>query len=380
TYQCKGSNPKLRDRMAVEFLPPAGALPATGAQVSFQTTAKLNTPINSLITNTVTIRSGQETYTRTAALLVRSVDLTASTKTASRSDLLPGQSVAYTLTIVNRGVADAQQSTLSDALPAALTYAPASLVCSSGLCNESGGVISWQGALPSAGSVSLTYSATLNSVLPDRTPLTNTVEIRSSGLADLRRAAVVYARSTNLSASLFDFGGRPNEPGDRFTLSALLRNTGLQSTAADFTLRLPAELSYLPNTLRCGVGNCRLDGERILWSGTLPPRGLVAVQMDVQLSSAVVSGQRIRVQGEMVDQTFGLTHPVSSEMRVALHMMIPLLEGSGIEPPLFLPLIEHRPPPPPAAATPLSPLPTPTPPANPSILPTPTPTPTPAGG
>ncbi|MBI3960307.1 MAG: S8 family serine peptidase [Chloroflexi bacterium] len=376
TYQCNRSNTKLRDKMAVEFLPPGGALPALGQQVSFQTMAQESTPINSLITNTVTIRNGQETYTRTATLLVRSVDLTASTKTASRSDLLPGESVAYTVTLVNQGLAVAQQISLSDRLPAGLTYAPGSLVCSSGVCNENGGLITWQGGLPPGDSLSLTYSATLNTVLPDRTPLTNSAEIRSAGVADLRRSATVYARSTNLSASVFDFGGRPNEPGDRFTLSALLRNTGIQSTDADFSLLLPAELSYLPGTLGCGVGNCRTEAGRILWSGTLPPRGLVAVQMDVQLSQSVVSGQRIRVQGEMVDHTFGLTHPVTGEMRVALHMMIPLLEGLGIEPPIFLPLLEHRPI---FEEAPAAPAPTTTPAVPGSPLTTPSPTPTPAG-
>ncbi len=381
TYQCNSSNPSLHDRMTVEFLPPGGVLLADSKAIHFQVKAKDDTPINSLITNTVTIQSGQDVYTRSAALLLRSVDLSTSVKIASRTELLPGESVAYTVTLRNQGVAASQQITLSDILPGALLYAPGSLVCSSGSCNASGGLITWAGTLPANGSLSLTYSATLNSVLPDKTALTNTVQIHSTGIADLERSAVVYARSTNLSASLFDFGGRPNEPGDRFTLSALLRNTGLQSTAADFTLRLPAELSYIPGTLRCGVGNCRLDGERILWSGTLPPRGLVAVQMDVRLSSAVVSGQRIRVQGELVDQTFGLTHPVSSEMFVALHLYAPLMIDGRI-PPIYLPVVQLIPDPNSPAATPVSPLPTPTstPPGFPSILVTPTPTPTPAGG
>ena len=354
TYQCDGSNEKLRDKTAVEFLPPGGALPTGGEEISFQATVGENIAVNSLITNTVTIRSGEESYTRTATLLARTVDLTASTKTASRTDLLPGESVAYTLTLLNQGLATSQQIKLSDALPLELTYASGSLACSSGLCNESGGLITWQGELPSAASVTLTYSATLNTVFPDKTPITNTAQIRSAGVADLRRSATVYARSTNLSASFFDFGGKPNEPGDRFTLSALLRNTGIQASDVDFSLALPAELSYIPNTVRCGIGNCRTDAGRILWSGTLPPRGLVAVQMDVQLATGLAPGQRIRVQGEMVDRTWGLTHPMTSDMLVALHTLLPRITAPWIEPPLFLPLLQQ-------AQEPFSPLPTPTP-------------------
>jgi len=357
-YQCRGSNTKLRDRTTVEFLPPGGFLPPSGEKISFQATARQGTPINTLITNTVNIRSGAQSYTRTATILVRSVDLTASTKTASRSELLPGEGVAYTVTLTNRGLAASQPITLSDLLPAPLTYAPDSLACSSGLCSESGGRITWLGELVPGASVSIFYSATLNSVLPDRTPITNTAQIRSGGVADLGRSAVVYVRSTNLSASVFDFGGRPHEPGDRFTLRALLRNTGIRSAEVDFSMQLPTELGFIPGTLGCGIGNCRLDGGRILWSGTLPPRGLVAVQMDVALSSAVVSGQLIRVQGEMVDRTWGLTHQVIGEMHVAIHTFLPLIVD-GRKPPIYLPLVERRASPP--DSPPPSPLPTPTP-------------------
>jgi uncharacterized repeat protein (TIGR01451 family) len=358
-YQCSGNNRKLSDRTTVEFLPPGGFLTPSGEKISFQATARQGTPINTLITNTVSIRSGGQSHTRTAAILVRSVDLTASTKTASHTELLPGESAAYTVTLTNRGLATSAAITLTDLLPAPLTYVPASLVCSSGLCSESGGRITWLGELAPGASVSIFYSATLGSVLPDRTPITNTAQIRSGGVADLGRSAVVYARSTNLSASFFDFGDRPHEPGDRFTLRALLRNTGIRSTDADFSLLLPPELRYLPGTLGCGIGHCRLEGDRILWSGSLPPRGLVAVQMDVELSTAVVSGQKIRVHGEMVDRTWGLPHQVIGEMHVAIHTFLPLIVD-GRKPPIYLPLVEHRASPPPSPP-PTSPLPTPTP-------------------
>ena len=291
-----------------------------------------------LITNTVTIRSSQETYTRTATLLARSVDLATSTKTASRTDLLPGESVAYTITLQNRGLAATQQITVSDALPAGLRYTLESLVCGSGICDESGGLITWQGALAPSGSVSLTYSTTLESVLPDKTPLTNTAQIRSSGIPDLERSVLVYARSTNLGASIFDFGGRPNEPGDRFTLSALLRNTGLQGADVDFSLTLPAELSYVPGSLRCGIGVCRTEAGRILWSGTLPPRGLVAVQMDVRLATGLASGQPIQLSGELIDKTWGQSQVLSGEMSVAFHRFLPLMTD-GRMPPVYLPLV-----------------------------------------
>lgn len=338
TYQCSG-NVALTDRMTVEFLPPDSASSPPATPISFQVKAKADTPVNSIITNTASIQSAADVYTRSAILSIRTVDLAASVKRASRVDLLPGESVTYTLIVANGGQATAEQVALTDTLPAGLVLSPGSLLCAAGGCQAAGNVITWLGDLLPGRSVTLAYSAALSSVLADRTPLTNTMEVRASGLPVLQRSAVVYARSTNLSASAFDFGGKPNEPGDRFTLSALLRNTGLQATSIDFSLPLPPELSLVAGTVRCGIGQCRVDAGRLLWSGSLPPRGLVAVQMDVELASYVVSGQRIPLLGQMVDHTWGLTHPLKGELVVALHLMIPLLEGLGIEPPLYLPLI-----------------------------------------
>jgi uncharacterized repeat protein (TIGR01451 family) len=377
TYQCNRNRTGLEDKLSVEFMPPGGIQPIQNQPISFQMTAKPGIAPNSLITNTVTIRSGVETYTRTVGLLVQSVDLASSVKTASRTELLPGESVTYTIALHNSGLAPAQQATLSDTLPAGLTYSPASLACSSGVCSENGGRITWQGSLQSGSTLTVTYAATLNAVLTDRTPLTNTAQIDAIGVSNLRRSAVVYARSTNLSASFFEFGNKPNEPGDRFTLRALLRNTGIQSSVADFSLSLPAELSYIPGTLRCGIGHCRIepgrlaDGrtatDRILWSGTLPPRGLVAVEMDVRLADGLTAGQRIRVSGEIIDSTWGQTQPVIGDLFVAFHTFLPLMLDGRI-PPLYLPVVENRygeipilEPVPTPTAIPASPLPTPTP-------------------
>ena len=382
TYQCDGSRPGRSERMAVNFLPPGGALGVAGQTVSFQVKAKPNVPVNSILTNTVSIQSGSEFYTRSVGLLVQSVDLSTSGKQANRSELLPGESVDYTIRLANRGLATAQQMRLTDTLPAGLTYAPGSLACPGGQCSESGGTITWQGALGPGGSVTLSYSATLTSVLPDKTALTNTVAIQANGVAPLRRSVTVLARSTNLSASAILFHARPTEPGERLGLTAQLRNTGVQPSTADFALTLPAELSLVNGSVRCGVGHCRVEGGRILWSGALPPRALVAVQFDAILTPGAVTGQRVRVQGELTDQTTGFVVPVAGELLVALHTLLLPVEGDGTEPPIFLPLLYALQPVPPAAEPPSpeppSPIATPTPTPMPLFTPTPTPTPFPA--
>ena len=338
TYQCKRSRAGLNNRTSVDFVPPGGGRPTSDQPISFQMIAREGIPVNSVITNSVTIQSGAQTYTRTVGLLVQSVDLSLSAKSASRSELLLGESVAYTITVKNSGLAPAQQSTLSDALPAGLTYNPASLVCSSGTCSASGGLINWQGSLQPGGALTVTYAATLSALLADRTPLTNTVQINAIGVNHLRRSAVVYARSTNLSGSHFDFGNRPIEPGDRFTLAVWLHNTGKLSATADFSMLLAGELSYVDGSLVCGIGHCRTEAGRIRWSGSLPPRGLVEVRMDVRMAEGLPSGQRIRVTGEITDSTWGQSQLVSGEMFVAVHAFLPIL-GDGRKPLIYFPVL-----------------------------------------
>lgn len=338
TYQCNG-NRALTDESIIEFLPPGGIVSPPNLPLTFQVVAKSDISVNSVLTNTATIQSGQAVYTRSVALQVATVELASSGKEASHSQLLPGESVAYTLTLRNRGLADAQSIVLSDTVPSALAIIPGSLGCTAGGCQANGGLIGWQGSLTPGQTVTLTYSATLGSVLADRTPLTNTMRVSAAGVAPFSRSAVVYARSTNLGASVIDFGGRPNEPGDRFTLSVLLRNTGVQGAQVDFSLPLPGELSPFPATVGCGIGQCRLEAGTLYWAGTLPPRGLVSVQVDVKLAESLISGQRIPLRGQMVDHTWGQTHSLEGELVVALHLMIPLLIGPEIEPLFYLPLI-----------------------------------------
>ncbi|MGB5048681.1 MAG: S8 family serine peptidase [Caldilineaceae bacterium] len=341
TYQCNGNVRALGAGASVSFLPPGDVLNSPSEKISFQMRVKEDTPVNSRITNTVAIQSQGTTYTRTAELLAQSVDLTASAKQASRGELLPGASVAYTITLSNRGQVLARNATLADRLPTGLVYENGSLACSRAGCGESGGLITWQGDLLPGDGMTVTYRAELDAVLADRTPLTNTVRIDAAGVAALDRSAVVYARSTNLSASVVDFGTAPREPGDRFPVTVLLRNTGLQGVGVDMNLPLPSELGFVPDTLRCGIGQCRTEGGRILWSGTLPPRGLVAVQFDVRLAQGLAAGHPIRVQGELVEHIYGQKHPLIGQMFAAFHHYFPLMIDNRI-PPLFAPLVANN--------------------------------------
>lgn len=90
-------------------------------------------------------------------------------KTASSPTAGPGQTLTYTLSLTTTGVA--LPATLTDTLPAGLTYITGSVT---GGATFSGGQILWNGVVPSGTPLTITYRATVNSGLAPGTILANT--------------------------------------------------------------------------------------------------------------------------------------------------------------------------------------------------------------
>jgi uncharacterized repeat protein (TIGR01451 family)/CSLREA domain-containing protein len=86
-----------------------------------------------------------------------------STKSVGPNVVLPGDSLAYTITLNNPGVGDLMGVSVTDTLPANITYESSSLNASSGSFGIAGGVITWTGTLSAATTASITFGATVNS-------------------------------------------------------------------------------------------------------------------------------------------------------------------------------------------------------------------------
>jgi uncharacterized repeat protein (TIGR01451 family) len=160
-----------------------GTLPVSGIQ-----TITLNVLVDSstlgTITNTVTVTgapsligtlvSSQDT------LVLANADLAVSKQILSGSPFLPGSTVTYRVTVTNNGPSDAAGFTLSDVLPAGLTYV--SHTASAGSYSNASG--DWVvGTLASGDSVTLDLSAAINSGTANTT-ITNTAAITSTSTPD----------------------------------------------------------------------------------------------------------------------------------------------------------------------------------------------------
>ncbi|RME62100.1 MAG: DUF11 domain-containing protein [Caldilineae bacterium] len=279
-------------------------------------------------------------YTLPATLLVNPVDLTPSAKVVSPATARPGEIVAYTVTVANTGLAPAEAASLQDPLPTNLRYEEGSLQCSAGRCQASGNAITWTGAVSRTAAVTLTYRAVVTGVLSHGAHITNTATLQDGLGRTITRTAVVAVALSELSKSAIVFDPLPVAAGARVTLRVLLRNSGAETADATMSLTLPPTLTLVSGSLRCGIGLCRNEGARILWSGTLPPRGLVPVQMEVDASSALVSGDWVAVEADVEDLRWGVAHRITGGFTAAwLTFMSRIYSGPPPLPPVFLPLV-----------------------------------------
>jgi uncharacterized repeat protein (TIGR01451 family) len=117
--------------------------------------------------------TGRNNYQRTGSVV--SGTLAASTMQVDQKLPDPGDRLTFTLRLVNPGPL-LSGVTVTNALPANLTYA-GNLAASSGSANESGGVITWNGAVPQATPVTITFDVIVNPALVDPTVIVNTAQI-----------------------------------------------------------------------------------------------------------------------------------------------------------------------------------------------------------
>ncbi len=100
-------------------------------------------------------------------------NFSASDKQASSPAPLGGEVITYTISLVNQGSPLSGSVTLTDTIPAGLTYVPGTFTASSGTPDASASpVLVWSGVLAGQTTVVLSYATTVSAATPQ--PITNT--------------------------------------------------------------------------------------------------------------------------------------------------------------------------------------------------------------
>ncbi|WP_339876589.1 gliding motility-associated C-terminal domain-containing protein [uncultured Algoriphagus sp.] len=218
----------------------------------------------------------------------KDVDLTI-TKTANASTVLAGGEFNYTISVTNTGQSDAADLTITDALPAGLSFISAD---NGGVNNA--GTISWTIQTLAAGaSIDLTLTVMVNADVAAGTQISNVVIVSSPDDPDSPKESdpevVTVEKDVDLeitktaSASTVLAGGE-------FSYTISVMNTG-QSDATDLTITdaLPSGLSFI-SADNGGVNNAGT----ISWTvPTLAAGASIDLTITVMVNADVATGTQI---------------------------------------------------------------------------------------
>ncbi len=179
----------------------ANFLPKTNARVYRYSAANLGAIIQEadqpVTTSGFTATFPPNSITLVILFPVDAPDLSPSNKTAEQPFADFGDTLTYTLQIINQGLPLSDTVSLTDTVPAGLVYVPGSLNASGGSVDDSNvPILSWTGALTPTQSVNITYAVTVTSQLSQA--ITNQAVIFASGLPSMTRSARIIVNGQEL--------------------------------------------------------------------------------------------------------------------------------------------------------------------------------------
>lgn len=356
TYACNQPG-TLHDNLSILFVPPGATVETAQTALQFQTVVAENlsehalnqagSQVNVPLTNTVYITSAAGVVERYATTLLNPLDLTASTFTVDRGEVVPDQTATYQLLLRNTGLISATAATVDVNLPPALVYASGSLTCEGGSCVETNGTIQWRGTIAPQRAYTVTFAARLIQGLPDRTPILVPARLADGFGTIYQLEATLLARRSDLSHSRLQFLPRFVEPGTTTTLVAFLQNGGGLGTSAAATITLPSGLGYVEDSLVCGTGRCSfadggVSGNIVRWEGTLAKRELVPIRLVVQIPETTPYGTIFLADLTVDDRRWQERFTTQADVAAMHNVWLPSVFGSDSTYQLFLPLVQQN--------------------------------------
>jgi uncharacterized repeat protein (TIGR01451 family) len=152
-----------------------------------------------------------------------STQLDTSSKTASPPHADPGETITYTIQLVNTGGASIGNIDLTDTIPAGLAYQSNSLAATAGTVDDaSAPVLHWQGQLAANAVATITYRVTATGAVTGS--LVNQASLTGPGLNPTTLTNVVFVPRPRLATTPNDFflpGTQPNQLADDVASPAL---------------------------------------------------------------------------------------------------------------------------------------------------------------
>jgi uncharacterized repeat protein (TIGR01451 family) len=224
------------------------------------------------------------------------------TNSDSPDPVAAGQTLTYTLTATNNGPNDAPSVTVTDNLPAGVTYQSAN--ASQGSCSQASGTVTCNlGAIASSSSATITITV----VPPVAGTISNTANVSGSQSVDQTSAndsatATTSVKGvTELSITNAD-SPDPVDVGKQITYTIRARNNGTQNaTGVTVTDPLPASVSYVSATTSRGTCFQSVPGTVTCAVGNLTPGQTVDIRIIVMANAVGTVTDTASVQSDQLD-------------------------------------------------------------------------------
>ena len=290
-----------------------GRVPA-GQALQFAFAARISPDWSSSqpITNTIVIADlvvGRR-ITRSASTRVRVADLSISSKRVDKEAAVSGDTLTYSIAMVNTAPVPAGNVSLWDPIPAHTTYVPGSATGGAIYDPQRRG-ISWTGMISAATGVSPTiqptehvigFRAIVGSNLPGNTLIVNRATIRQSATISYTRIVTTTANLVDLNLSTKEVQPLVAGSGDVLTYTITLINWGNYPAGnTSLTDPIPRWATYVANSATGGATyNAALN--RIEWHGNVPG-------MQPPAPARVIDSDGGQVTFNWIDATSGTTIP-----------------------------------------------------------------------
>ena len=297
-----------------------GIMPAGAPAGSVTIKVKINDPLpnGTVIHNPASMNSTETgSITSQADVSVISAPVLELTKTASKTPVLAGDTLIYTLDYKNVGTDEATGVRLEDQLPGDVSF-----VSASGGGTLSGSVVSWDlgsispGGTPGSVFVTVKVNSPLENgkVLQNLASITSTEHAKASSSVDVKvDSAPVLELNKTASKTHVD-------PGDTLTYTLDYKNTGNdQATSVKLEDHLPSDVTFISASPGSTV-----SGNVVSWDlGDLPGGGTSgSVFVTVQVNSPLTDGKILHNLASIASAT---VQPVLSSVDVTVYSQ-PVLE------------------------------------------------------